>query len=541
MTPDAVHGPTRRVVLFIALGFGFFCLYFSGVFSPFSNPNELSRFQMVVAVAEHGGFAIDRAVEELGDHEDKAAAGGRTYSNKAPGVAFAALPAYKLLRLFLPPPRFGTRDLIFYLMRLVTISIVCTFAVWRFGLRLARAPAAGAAALVLLAVAFGTPFLFYARSFFSHAWTAALLFLAWDTLKEAEAPMPGRRVALRITGAGFLAAWALISEYTIAPIVLFLMVRAMAGCGWKALLPFALGMAVPVGLLMAYQAICFGSPFLPSYAREAYPAYAELARRKFFGLELPSPEIAAGYLLHPARGVLLFSPFLLWSVFGFVIWWRSGQERADCLFALAATVGFFLLLSGYPNWHGGWALGSRYLLPALFFAALAIGRALGGPLSRGLFLAAAVYSVATHVLATSSWAHFPMELPWPAATGSLWFLERGWVAPNLASSAGAPPALALGIPFGVALALLVLVCRGVRPAKPAAPVAAMLGAAPLIALLLAPPEPPFAGRLWRASMLGAFSARDPDREELRRVLFEAKTPEEQSRAAWAWRVYGPRT
>ena len=111
--------------------------------------------------------------------------------------------------------------------------------------------------------------------------------------------------------------------------------------------------------------MCFGNPFLPSYAREAFPEYAELASRRFFGFELPSVKVALAYLFHPARGILLFSPFFLWVGVGFARWCRDRRRRTDGFIALGGTVATFLLLAAYPNWHGGWALGSRYLLPLL--------------------------------------------------------------------------------------------------------------------------------------------------------------------------------
>jgi hypothetical protein len=540
MTPDAVPGPRRRALLLVTLGFGFLSIYFTGIFPPFTNPNELSRFQTAVAIVEHGTFAIDAPLRDLGDHEDKAISGGRHYSNKAPGLAFAALPAYRLLRLFLPAPRSGAMNLLFCLVRILTVSTVCTLALWRFGRRLEEGPAGNTAALVSFTVAFGTPYLFYARTLFGHAWVAALLLLAWDRVKGTGAPMPGRRAALRLAGAGLLAGWALITEYTVAPIVFFLALRATAGRSWKSLLPFTAGAALPVGLLLAYQAICFGSPFLPSYAREAYPAYAELARRKFFGLELPSPEIALRYLFDPARGVLLFSPFLLWSLAGFVIWWRSGQRRADCLLTLAATISFFLLHSGYPNWHGGWSLGSRYLLPGLFFVGLALPYAISRPLSRGLFAIAALFAAGVHLLLTSSYPHFPLEVAWPPANGSLWFLSRGWTAPNLLSILGLklvsliPAALAAGVAGGLALA-------AARPLSPRPVIAAAAAAVALAGTCWLAPRPQYVARLWRAAVYGAFSGRDPRREELRQVALSASTPRERRQAVNAWRSYGPRS
>ena len=55
-----------------SLVFALLCVYYTGVFPPFANPNELSRFQAVVAMADDRTFAIDAAIARLGEHEDKA-------------------------------------------------------------------------------------------------------------------------------------------------------------------------------------------------------------------------------------------------------------------------------------------------------------------------------------------------------------------------------------------------------------------------------------------------------------------------------------
>jgi hypothetical protein len=529
----------RRAQRSILATFGFLCVYFTGVFPPWANPNELSRFQTVVAMAEWQTFSIDEAVARLGDHEDKAESGGRLYSNKAPGLAFAAYPVYRALRLVFPMPGTGTSSAIFFFTRLVTVSLVCGIALRRFAVRLAEAQTGGASvALVTLAVAMGTPFLFYARSFFSHAWTAALLLLAWDALRRSEAEgarADGTLAAL----AGFLAGWAAISEYTVAPVALALGLRVVAGRSARRLLGFALAAAVPLGLLLFYDAVCFGSPWTLSSAKEAAPEYAALANRGAFGFVLPNPRIALDYLLDPARGVLLFSPFLLWSLLGLARWWRSRRARADWWFVVASVLVLFVSLSGYPNWHGGWSLGSRYLLPAVFFAALPIAWALDTPLSRGLFLAATVFSVAGHALLTATWVHFPREIPWPAASGSLWFLGRGWVAQNLGSMFGVGPVLSLLPPAALTLLAVWQVGRAASPTRPSLPLASLIGVAPLVVLMLRPPEPPYYGRLWRAGVLGAYSGRDDERRELGAVALEASTPEERVLAVRVWRWLGP--
>jgi len=540
--PSSEHPDPRPALFWIVAGFCAVTAYFTGVFPPFGNSNELSRLQAVVAMAEHSTFSIDLPLRTLGDHEDKAESGGRFFSNKAPGLAFAALPVYRALRLFLPAPANRTGGAIFYAMRLLTVSLLCAIAAARLSARLLqrREEERRAAPIIALAVLFGTPFLFYARSLFGHSWTAALLFLSWDLLRRREEDTGGRRSALFAAVAGLLSGWAVLSEYTVAPIALFLLARAGWGRRWTNLLFFGAGAAVPAALLLIYNAACFGSPWTLSSARETYPEYVELARQRLFGIGLPSPRVAWDYLFHPARGVLLFSPFLLWFFPGLVRWWRSREERADCVFVLAATVSFFLLLSGYVNWHGGWALGSRYLLPALFFAALPIARALVTPLSRGLFVMAAVFSLTNHLVLTSTWPHFPLDLPWPAAAGSAWFLARGWIAQNLGSLAGLPPMASLAFPVFALAALTILAIRALPPLVPRAAVAVFAGVTPLLALLTAAPEPLYTARLWRAAMLGAYSGKDPSREELARVAAEASTPEQKRRAAWAWRTYGPR-
>lgn len=535
MRLEAAREPERRARWAVAGGLAVLTLFFTGAFPPFANPNELSRFETVYAIVEEGTFRIDGALRVLGDHEDKAVSGGHTYSNKAPGLAFAGVPVYRLLRFVLPAPRAATGGALLFLLHLLTVGLASVVAVARL---LRRLPPR-IAPLTAVGLAFGTPLLYYARSFLSHAWSAALLFLAWDLLRSAEERTARRRVGLLVFAAGLLAGWALISEYTVLPIAGFFILRAGARRAWDRLALAAAGAAVPVALLLGYQASCFGSPFTPSYAKEAFPAYAELAARGLFGLGWPSPRVLFDYLFHPARGLLVFSPFLAWAAPGFVKWRRSRYERADCLFVLASTVGFLLLLSGYPNWHGGWSLGSRYLVPVFFLLALAVSRALDSPLSRGLFAAAVVFSVGNHCLLTLTWPHFPANVPWPAGTASWWFLERGWVAPNLLPATPAGKLAAVLVALGVAAAAVALAASAARPLSPRVGWAAALGLFPLVLLLARPPVLTYGGRLWRAAVFGKYSGLDPRREQMSRVSATAVTPSEKQRAEDAWRLFGP--
>ncbi|HYR46220.1 MAG TPA: hypothetical protein VER78_04375, partial [Thermoanaerobaculia bacterium] len=182
MPPPASRGSERRAGIAVLAAFALVSVFFTGLFSHFSNPNEVSRFEAAYAVVENGTFSIDTAVKILGRSEDTAVSGGHLYSNKAPGLAFVAIPVYRALRAFFPRPRSASEP-IFVLLRLLTVTLVSCIAIAAF-LRRLRPSREGP--LVAFAVVFGTPFFFYARTFFSHAWTASLLFLAWELVRKRE-------------------------------------------------------------------------------------------------------------------------------------------------------------------------------------------------------------------------------------------------------------------------------------------------------------------------------------------------------------------
>jgi hypothetical protein len=486
----------RRVVL---AAFAFPLVWFTGFFPPHNNPNELSRFEAVVAYVESGTFSIDETVRRFGDQMDKSVWNGRTYSNKAPGLIFAAVPVYRLLRVFFPEPREGW-SLVFVLTRIFTVSLICFLAPARFARRL-EAQASPTAAAVACAVAFGTNFLFYSRTFFSHAWTASLLFLAWDLIVTSEET--SRRRSVFLLAAGLLAGWAAISEYPAALVAMVLAARVVAGARGKQMgraAFFAAGAVPALALLAAYDATCFGSPWRLSSACEAFPAYAALARKPLLGFGPPTLAGLLGTFFSPRRGLFVFSPFLLWSIAGWFLWWRSGRDRRDCIFTLAAAVAVWLPITGYTNWDGGWSLGMRYLLPGVFFAAMAIPRALETPLSRGLFLVAATYSIALHTFASLSYAHYPNAIGWPVAAVSAWLLARGAVAPNIGLWLGLSPWLSL-LPAVVLVGAASAVAVRLLPrTRPGVGMACALGVGALVAALFLPAHVWPADSAWRQRM-----------------------------------------
>ena len=426
----------RRAQRSIVIVFGILCVYFTGVFSPWANPNELSRFQTVVAMAEWKTFSIDQAVAQLGDHEDKAESGGRLYSNKAPGLAFAAYPAYRALRTVSSEadvPRNVRRALV--LMRLLTVSSSADRAS-RFGARLAEARHRGAAVvLVTLAVALGTPHLFYARSFFSHAWTAALLFLAWDApARRGRAPAGRgpRRGAGRSAGGlggdlgvhgrpGGARARSARPRRPVLPAICRVCAR-----GGRAARPAA---------LLRRRLLRFAVD--PLVRERGGPGVCRARAPRRLRVRPAEPADRPGVSPRPGarRAALLALSAVVTRRTRALVEERPAARR---LVVRGGRWGLSSSRSAATELARGWSLGSRYLLPGVS-SRRCRSRGPSDAARAGSSFAATVFAVAGHALLTASFVHLPLEMPWPAATGALWFLGRGWVAPNLGTLIGAGP------------------------------------------------------------------------------------------------------
>jgi len=485
------------------------------------SPNELSRFELVVSIVERGTFSIGAELAELGDHEDKSVYRGRFFSNKAPGLSFAAVPIYALVRSVTGPVRPENATPIFFLLRLGTVTLLCSAALAVFAGRLRRVAADPAwVAPILFAVAFGTPLLVYARSFFSHAWTASLLYLAFECLHR---PIEKRwHPAL----AGFLAGWAVLSEYPAALVAVLLLLDAAWRRPAGRAAAFLAGAVPPAMLLGFYDARCFAGPFDLSSSHEWYTPFSKLSRHKVFGFALPSAGTAARLLFSPSRGVLFQSPFLLFLPWAAA---RGPRDRA-VRFSLASAAVLFIAMSAYENWHGGWALSARYLLPILLLAAWPLARVSAGDSRRApiLFGAAAVFSAIFFLFSTSTFWFYPADPANAPRFFTAWWLARGWFVPTLAgATVGGVAVLAAATVVAGAFAL-----RGLLAGRDAS-ILAVLGGIAAFALIFAGPAPrgSFDDRLTRARIFESFTSLDPGRGELLELAKEAETPSD--RAAWA--------
>jgi len=168
---------------------------------------------------------------------------------------------------------------------------------------------------------------------------------------------------------------------------------------------YALGGLLPALFLLGYNMHYFGTPGFEGYEKIVGGGWS------LGGM----PRAVAGLLVSPNRGVLVFSPFLLFCIYGAGVGLRQEEHRYRML-ALALVVGLIshlLLTASWRAWHAIYSYGSRYSTDALPYWALcggfAIDRIRSHRLWRPLFATTVAVSILIHSLAVY-WDIHPWNL-----------------------------------------------------------------------------------------------------------------------------------
>ena len=165
--------------------------------------------------------------------------------------------------------------------------------------------------------------------------------------------------------AGFCAASAVLLEPSALLLLVAVFIYLVCGKESRKYFPLFLLGCVPPGLVQcAYNSICFGHPFASSYSY-ANDVVMWKVEGKLFGM--PSPLRLVQLLFSPYRGLFVSSPILLMSLVGIVLSVKAVRWRPEALLCSLAALFFVLFIASFYAWHGGSAIGPRYLLPVVPF------------------------------------------------------------------------------------------------------------------------------------------------------------------------------
>ncbi|MBX3730760.1 MAG: hypothetical protein KF858_16410 [Candidatus Sumerlaeia bacterium] len=365
-------------------------LVLASIHQPTTGWNVNTRLALVFAIVDDGTFAIDGYHETgaLLETQDKALFEGRHYSDKVFGVSLLGLPVYGAMQLlaalfdFEWP--FQAKN---YLLRLVAVSIPAALSVALLWLLLVRIGAAPRRALfAVAAVFFGSMWFGYATIFMPYIPGIAACLGALYVLLY---PPANRLTRANSFAIGLLCGFAMICDFIFGLIVLAIgvvyLMRLADQTGLRGMRCFAdmtgprtpvrggavflalgaLGGALPLALFFAYTYAIFGRPGIP-YEYEALDLFRESMQRGFMGIEAPRAAPAWFLTLHPFRGVLFWSPWIVLALAGCVLGTRSaGRRRLWGWLGLWAFVAYLLFNAGYYMWWGGWAMGPRLMLPMM--------------------------------------------------------------------------------------------------------------------------------------------------------------------------------
>ena len=287
-----------------------------------------------------------------------------------PGAAITALPVFAVLHLAVGGDLRAHPAVMWYGGKAVASLLVAGSAVFIF--LTARAfTRTGPAALIALAYGLGTGvWSTSSQTLWQHGPNEFFLAMGAYFLTQAEKSWKHAAAC----GAALSAAVACrpTSIVVAAAVAVYLLVRLVADrragtsaweAGRRALVPYVLA-ALPIAILLAiYNTYYLGSPWDFGQAKVGHDvAMTKTGTDALW--QTPLLTGAAGLMVSPSRGLLVFSPFMVFALAGLVLLWT--HRRYAPLWPLAAAMLVLLAIAfKWFDWWGGWCYGPRPIVDTM--------------------------------------------------------------------------------------------------------------------------------------------------------------------------------
>lgn len=145
--------------------------------------------------------------------------------------------------------------------------------------------------------------------------------------------------------------------------------------------------------------LVYGTPLQPYYLRQQFLPFSWASAPKFLSA-------LAGHLISPSRGLLIFSPFLAFSLAGMVLAIKRGWAAPLPRYLMAGLAAHWLVISWFADWPAGHCYGPRYFsdaTPVLLFFLIPWLQARPKTAWAAAFVALSLWSGFVHFRGASNW------------------------------------------------------------------------------------------------------------------------------------------
>jgi len=382
--------------------------------------NQNSRFDLLRAIVERHTLQIDAYHENT---QDKAHFKGHYYSDKAPGLVFAALPfalaARPALRLVGIDPESAQGEMaLSYVVSAGAVALPAALAgvcLFFLGLRLGAGTAG--AGFGALAMCLGTPMWAYASLFWAHALVGACVLFAFAAALKVGDGKSAREDFLWALAVGLGAGWATVTEYPAAPAAAMLAFLALAqawprgaSARWRVTAGVSVGAGICMVVLTGYLYAAFGS-VRPSYSYYDPNSFSFMQQQGYLGLTYPHPDRLLKLLFGCSRGLFFASPVVVAAPLGLWSWWKEKTHGSAALVAAGIAAYYFLFNASFYWWKAGQTFGPRYAgacIPLLCLG-LAVGWRRATPGWRRVLVGLGLVSVFVVLMVISTSSQLSME------------------------------------------------------------------------------------------------------------------------------------
>jgi hypothetical protein len=401
-----------------------------------SGPLELSpergRFALTYAIAELHSYAFSLPLARFAT-PDVGYTNGQYVSLFAPGVSFVILPGFILGSLV-------------DLSQVGSFAVIALFALCNFFLvaKISRLLGASGKASYIGAVAFlfATPAFSYGVSLYQHHISVFLMLTSLFLLFRYQSPL-SRVIIWILIGAGFFVDYP--NAFLMLPIALYALAQAWSISDTAKKIAMRINVAklatvffavVPLLFLLWYNNSAYGNPLqlagtidsVDSIDARGNPVSKVKVNGKIVNIfttpdldlqvttttAFQTRNLLNGLYIHflsPDRGILFFAPIVYVGIAGF--FWLYKRDKRVILFIAIAGINI-LLYSMWGDPWGGWAFGSRYLIPTYALSGISIALFLPFLLSKRLlavvFSLVLVYSVFVNTLGALTTSKMPPKI-----------------------------------------------------------------------------------------------------------------------------------